>query len=684
MSPRGLERRKSRLSRAQWGMLCGVVALLLVLELVLVYTYVGLGRASDRYENQGASATLLSNVQRETLKLALLTERSHTGFRAALLQRDVLEHKVAIAAIAATDPDTERSLEIIRRHLRTYDAKLAALGGVEPEEVAQAVAPVLERMELETKHAFDRAELNFYQTASAALSDQRQSQVFMLAIGGLLFVLVIPLGFSLHRLFDSQLKRLSAFPRLSPFPVVELAPSGLKFANSAAESLAADLSGEQTVEALLPPSWPALVREQLANRELATATREVEVGGRTLAWSFIALGSLGIVHGYGDDVTERKRAEETVERQARLNGYQALHDSLTGLGNRRKLMEDGERKLPLASSAAPLGLAIFDLDGFKGYNDTFGHPAGDALLARLGSRLRSMLPREAVAYRMGGDEFCVLAELADVDGVLATASEALSEEGESFSISSSAGAATIPDEAETIVKALQLADQRLYANKRSSRSSAGAQTRDALAQVLIEQDPFLASHVSNVAGLAAATARRLGLSDEEVSRIRLAAELHDVGKSAIPSTILEKPGALDESEWAFVKRHTLIGERILAAAPALAGVAPLVRSSHERIDGRGYPDGLSGDEIPLAARIVAIADAFDAMIADRPYRKGLSIAGALAELRRCAGTQFDGLVVAVFADVVEERERLASALRKARPSRASRQPLPRGHALEAI
>jgi diguanylate cyclase (GGDEF)-like protein len=384
------------------------------------------------------------------------------------------------------------------------------------------------------------------------------------------------------------------------------------------------------------------------------------VSGHIISWSFIAPGALGTIHVYGEDVTERKRAEESVKEQARLNGYQALHDSLTGLGNRRKLMEDGERKLELASDEAPVALAIFDLDGFKRYNDTFGHPAGDALLARLSDRLREVLPGEATAYRMGGDEFCVLAEVPDVDQLVVVASDALAEAGDSFSITSSAGAAVMPDEAQTLVQALQLADQRLYANKRTRRTSAG-EARDALIQVLAEQDPRLASHMSNVAGLAAATARRLGLAEDEVARIRLAAELHDVGKTAIPNTILDKPGPLDDDEWAFMQRHTLIGERILAAAPALAGVASLVRASHERMDGAGYPDQLAGDQIPLSARIVAIADAFDAMIAERPYREALSVTDALTELQRCSGTQFDGLVVAVFAEVVKERQRLSVA-----------------------
>jgi len=143
-------------------------------------------------------------------------------------------------------------------------------------------------------------------------------------------------------------------------------------------------------------------------------------------------------------------------------------------------------------------------------------------------------------------------------------------------------------------------------------------------------------------------ARRLDLDAEQIDHVRHAAALHDVGKMAIPDAILDKPAALDKHEWAFIRRHTIIGERIVAAAPALRAVAALVRSSHERWDGAGYPDGLAGEAIPLGARIVSVCDAFDAMVADRPYRAGMDPTDALAELAACAGTQFDPAVVAAF------------------------------------
>jgi diguanylate cyclase (GGDEF)-like protein len=337
----------------------------------------------------------------------------------------------------------------------------------------------------------------------------------------------------------------------------------------------------------------------------------------------------------------------------RASRDEALTDALTGLGNRRALTRELDEVLPGAVPESPLVLALFDLDGFKHYNDTFGHPAGDVLLARLGANLQAFLDGRGRAFRMGGDEFCALFEPRGEDPtrVVEGAAFALSEHGEGFWIGCSYGSITLPNEASDPDEALRIADQRMYAQKNAGRMSASRQSKDVLLTALTERDPTLCGHMSAVADLAEATARRLGLPREERETIRHAAELHDVGKVAVPDEILLKEGPLTDDEWTFVRRHTLAGERIIAAAPALAPVARLVRSSHERWDGAGYPDGLAGPAIPLGARIVAVADAFDAMTSDRPYRAAIPHARALTELRRCAGTQFDPAVVEAFIAV---------------------------------
>jgi HD-GYP domain-containing protein (c-di-GMP phosphodiesterase class II) len=180
-------------------------------------------------------------------------------------------------------------------------------------------------------------------------------------------------------------------------------------------------------------------------------------------------------------------------------------------------------------------------------------------------------------------------------------------------------------------------------------------------RTLEERHPDLGEHVDGVAAMAAAVARRLGLDDAQVERIAHAARLHDVGKVAIPDAILAKPEPLEPEEREFIQRHTIIGERIIAAAPALTDVARLVRSSHERWDGTGYPDELAGEAIPLGARIVSACDAYDAMITDRPYQAAVDSERACAELRRCAGTQFDPGVVPAFVAVIAARQGAGSA-----------------------
>ena len=215
---------------------------------------------------------------------------------------------------------------------------------------------------------------------------------------------------------------------------------------------------------------------------------------------------------------------------------------------------------------------------------------------------------------------------------------------------------SLPAETTEPGEALRLVDQRMYARKNGARTSARRQSTDVLLRALAERDPDLGDHLSGVAVLAESVARRLGLDEDAVEQVRHAAALHDVGKMAIPDAILTKPGPLDDAEWAFIRRHTLIGERIVAAAPALKHVAELVRASHERWDGAGYPDALAGEAIPLGARIVSVCDSFDAMTGDRPYRAGMDAEAALAELQRCAGTQFDPDVVQAFTQAWAARD----------------------------
>jgi diguanylate cyclase (GGDEF)-like protein len=338
-------------------------------------------------------------------------------------------------------------------------------------------------------------------------------------------------------------------------------------------------------------------------------------------------------------------------RMLKKSRHDALTDALTGLGNRRKLIDDLRIELGDATEDSPRLLMLFDLDGFKDYNDAFGHPAGDALLARLGDSFETAVSPYGKAYRLGGDEFCALvtpSSPAD-QAPIAAASAALSEQGEGFHVGASVGTSLVPEETRDPEYALQLADRRLYDNKNGGRRrSASQQTRDVLLQTLRERVPDLSDHLNDVTRLAVAVCRRMRLDPDELNDIARAAELHDIGKVSVPDAILEKPGPLDDRELAVVRQHPIVAERILSAAPAMVAVAKMVRASHERFDGTGYPDGLAGEEIPLGARIIAVCDAYHAMTTSRSYHDLATVEEALGELRRCAGSQFDPRIVDAF------------------------------------
>jgi two-component system, cell cycle response regulator len=330
---------------------------------------------------------------------------------------------------------------------------------------------------------------------------------------------------------------------------------------------------------------------------------------------------------------------------------EARTDPLTGLANRRQLMEDLAQLTE--TGADPRVFALFDLDGFKSYNDSFGHPAGDSLLAELAERLQTAVAPDGCAYRLGGDEFCVVAPRAhSAREPIATASAALSAHGEGFTIASSSGVVFLPQEAEDAGAALRLTDRRMYAAKSRRPRSAERQMRNMLLRVLHEREPELDRHLRSVAQLAIELGQTIHLDAEQLDEVARAAELHDIGKIAVPDAILRKRAPLNSAEWEIMRNHPVIGERILSSAPAMTPVAKLVRSTHEWWGGGGYPDGLGEEEIPLGSRLIAVCDAFVAMTEARPWRPPFTFEAAAAELQRCAGTQFDPALVASFCAFV--------------------------------
>jgi len=348
----------------------------------------------------------------------------------------------------------------------------------------------------------------------------------------------------------------------------------------------------------------------------------------------------------------------------------ALTDPLTGLGNHRHFHERLARELEHALRYdRPLALCLVDVDDFKRVNDRFGHPAGDSVLSQVSARLR----QTGEAFRLGGDEFAVLLPGFEAPDAL-TAAESIIDRiatidfGHMGAVTVSAGIAIAPEHARERDELLRLVDSALYWAKEYGKNRARVYRPDvveladlrrlasagdragrlraaaSLARAVDARDVYTGNHSQRVAQLAVRLAARLGLSREELELTQLAASLHDVGKLALPEDLLCKPEQLTEPEWATLRQHAQIGFRMLESL-GVDPVAKWVLHHHERWDGSGYPDSLAGTEIPVGARIIFVADAFDAMTSDRIYRRRRSRDEALAEILRCAGTQFDPSVV---------------------------------------
>jgi diguanylate cyclase (GGDEF)-like protein len=351
----------------------------------------------------------------------------------------------------------------------------------------------------------------------------------------------------------------------------------------------------------------------------------------------------------------------------------ALTDPLTGLGNHRHFHERLQRALAQAEDErTPVSLLFLDIDDFKRINDQFGHPAGDRVLSLVASRLR----QGGEAFRLGGDEFAVLLPDADERTSLGVGEAIVARIGQTDlgvvgSITVSAGVATYPHPGRERDSLIRLADGALYWAKEHGKNQVRVARADvaelsefrrvasgvdrvarfraaaSLARAVDSRDAYTGSHSERVASMAAQIAERLELSAEEVELVRLAGSLHDLGKLAIPEEILRKPAALTEAERLVLQRHPQIGHRMLESL-GVDPIADWVLHHHERWDGGGYPAGLAGEDIPLGARIIFVADAFDAMTSNRLYRAALSREEAVQEVERCSGSQFDPDVVDAF------------------------------------
>jgi diguanylate cyclase (GGDEF)-like protein/putative nucleotidyltransferase with HDIG domain len=361
---------------------------------------------------------------------------------------------------------------------------------------------------------------------------------------------------------------------------------------------------------------------------------------------------------------------------------QAVVDDLTGLRNQRALWRELTRRGSASSPASPLAVVMLDFDMFNEVNQRYGHAVGDAVLRRAASVLREASASPRLAFRYGGEEFVMLVP-GDEDEGRARAESVRTQisqlNGNLPAVTVSCGVAGFDGPFEPWV-ALDRSDAALRTAKRAGRNRvvvdggpepAGnaylveeleheTARRAALAlavATLQVRDQNTAEHSDDVLTLCESVGRRMGFEGTALDRLMAGAQLHDVGKVAVPNEILNKPGPLNRDEWAVIREHTVIGERILRSVPEMAEVATIVRHSHEHWDGSGYPDGLTGEQIPLASRIILCADAFHAIRSDRPYRRGRPASDAFAELRACAGVQLDPAVVAALTEVGDDVRR---------------------------
>ena len=362
---------------------------------------------------------------------------------------------------------------------------------------------------------------------------------------------------------------------------------------------------------------------------------------------------LEVLEGFVTDITEYKTFQE------KLN-YLSFHDSLTGLYNRNFFEEEMNRLQD--GRYSPVGIIICDLDGLKFINDTLGHHTGDEMLITTAELLRENFRASDIIARIGGDEFSILITEADqqlAEQLIQRLKHSVWEyntQNPLIPLSLSMGFAvsdSVPADMQALFKE---ADNRMYREKIQREGSARSATVQALTRALEARDFETEGHSERLEELVTSMARALNLSQDNINDLVLLARFHDLGKVGVSDRILFKPGRLTEEEMQEMKKHSEIGHRIALSVPELAPIADWILKHHEWWDGGGYPQGLRGEEIPLPCRILAIADAYDAITSERPYKQAASQQEALQELQRCAGTQFDPYLVEQFIRIVRGEE----------------------------
>lgn len=364
--------------------------------------------------------------------------------------------------------------------------------------------------------------------------------------------------------------------------------------------------------------------------------------GRKLKWDFYSMyiGDLpdgrAVAMSAATDVTNRKKREDEIQ-------YLSYHDSLTNLENRRSF--DMRLKELDTDENYPLTLVMGDINGLKLVNDAFGHKEGDSLLVSAADIISSLCKDSDVVARMGGDEFIMaLPNTTSNEAEILVnkiREKARKVKVNSIELSISFGFSTKHSIKQNLQEIRISAEDKMYREKLNEIPSMRSSAIGTILSTLHEKDKNSETHSKLVSKIAVKIAMKLGMNREKINEIKTAGLLHDIGKIMVPTAIITKKGTLTEEEYDLIKKHPEIGYRILSSSKDLRDISEIILFHHERYDGKGYPNQMSGDEIPIQSRIIAIADAFDAMTSQRPYREPMSKIDALTEIINNAGTQFD-------------------------------------------